>query len=105
LLKLQDWQNEIGRRLSRIEKLTARTPAVGVGSGRKLGRKRARKKRGRPLKKVTAKRGRKPGRKPGKKSKKTCKIKGCKKPAVAKGLCANHYQQMRRKARKGKIVS
>ena len=56
-------------------------------------KKKAGKKRGRP-KKVTVKRGRKPG------PKKICSKRGCKKPVVAKGLCINHYQQMRLKKKK-----
>lgn len=63
-------------------------------------------KKARPAAKAGKKRGRPKGKG------KTCSVKGCKKPARAKGLCSKHYQQKRynklkkkpaaKKTRKGK---
>jgi len=73
--KLSETTKSLEKRLTKLEQILTGAPA----KRRKLKRK-ARGKRGRKVKKVV----------------KICSFPGCKKPARAKGLCANHYQKMRR---------
>jgi hypothetical protein len=92
--------------VSEIKELKKQISKVGRQAG-KPGPKPKRGRPGRPkLKKagrpkiLKAAAGKKPGRKP---SKKGCSVRGCKNKHYAKGLCVNHYQSARLKAKKAGV--
>jgi len=89
--KLDQTTKALDKRLAQLENIL-----IGAPSPARKTRKVRRKKTGRKARKV-----KKVAKKPrAKKPKKTCTVPGCNRPHYAKGLCAAHYQKMRREKKK-----